>query len=65
MALLLDVELAFTKGVPQLDGTVTATADNLSVVGGERDGKDIGGVTDEAAGGETSVKVPKAEGVVP
>lgn len=65
MALLLDIELALAKGIPQLDGSVTATTDNLSVVGRERDGENIRGVTDESAGGETRVEVPETKGVVP
>ena len=55
VTLILNVELAFTKGVPKLDGAVTATTDDLSVVGREGDGKDIGGVPDKAASGGTCV----------
>jgi len=62
---LLNIELALAEGVPKLDGAVTATTDNLSVIGREGNGKDIGGVTNKAAGRETGVKVPEAEGVVP
>ena len=65
VALFLDIELAFTKSVPQLNGAVTATADDLSVVSGEGNGEDIGRVANEASGGETSVEVPETECVVP
>lgn len=65
MAFLLNVELALSKGVPKLDGSVSASTDNLSVVSREGDGENIGGVADETAGGKTSVKVPESESVVP
>ena len=65
MAILLDVVLALAKRVPQLDGAVTGTRNDLPVVSREGDRQDIGGVADEATGGETSVQVPKAESVVP
>lgn len=55
MALLLDVKLALSKCVPELDSPIAATTNDLSVVGGEGDGKHIGGVSNEAAGGDTSV----------
>ena len=35
VALLLDVKLALSKCVPELDSPITATTDDLSVVGGE------------------------------
>ena len=65
VAILLDIVLAFSKGVPELDCPVTRARDNLSVVSAEADGKDIRGVADETAGSETGVEVPEAEGVVP
>ena len=65
VALLGDGVLAVAEGVPQLDGPVTGTRNNLAVVGGERDGEDIVVVTDEAAGGLASGELPEAEGLVP
>ena len=65
VAILLDVVLALAEGVPQLDGAVTGAGDDLPVVRAEADGQDVGGVADEAAGGEAGVEVPEAEGVVP
>jgi hypothetical protein len=65
VAVLLDVELALSKGVPELDGSVSGSGDDLSVVGREGDGEDVGGVADESSGGEAGVEVPKSEGVVP
>jgi hypothetical protein len=65
VTILLDVILALTKGVPQLDGLVTGTRDNLAVVRGERDRQDVVGVTDETAGGGAGVQVPKTKGLIP
>ena len=65
MTLLLDVKLALAKCVPQLDSPITATTYDLSVVGGERDGKYVGGVPNETAGGETSIQVPETKSMVP
>lgn len=65
VTVLLDVVLALSEGVPELDRPVTGTRDNLPVISAEADGQDIRGVADKAAGGEAGVKVPETEGVVP
>ena len=65
VALVGDGVLAVTKGVPELDGAVARTGDDLTVVGGEGDGQNVVGVADEAAGGGTGGKLPEAEGLVP
>lgn len=65
VAILLDVELALTEGVPELDGLVAGSGDDLTVVGGEGDREDIVGVANEAAGGVAGVEVPETEGLVP
>lgn len=65
VAVLSDVELAVTERVPQLDGPVTRTRDNLAVVGAEADAQHIASVADEAAGGLARVEVPQAERLVP
>lgn len=65
MALVGDGELAVTEGVPQLDGAVTRTRDDLTVVGGEGDGQDVVGVADEAAGGGAGGELPEPQGLVP
>lgn len=65
MTLLGDGVLAVAEGVPQLDGLVPRTGDDLAVVGGERDGKDVVGVADEAAGGGAGGELPEAESLVP
>ena len=65
VTLILDLEFAFTKSVPELDGLVTRARDDLSVVGREGDGENILGVTDETTSGEASVEVPKTKSLVP
>ena len=65
VALVGDGVLAVTKGVPELDGSVARSGDDLAVVGGERDGENVVGVADKAAGGDTGGKLPEAEGLVP
>lgn len=65
VALVGDGVLAVTEGVPELDGSVARSGDDLAVVGGEGDGEDIVGVADKAAGGHTGGKLPEAESLVP
>ena len=57
--------LAFTHGVPELDGAITTSGNDLSVVSGEGDGEDITSVTDKGADRRASSQVPQAEGLVP
>lgn len=65
VALVGDGVLAVTEGVPELDRSVAGTGNDLAVVGGERDGEDIVGVANEAAGGVSGGELPQAEGLVP
>lgn len=65
MALVGDSVLAVTEGVPELDGLVAGAGDDLAVVGGERDGEDVLGVSDEPAGGLAAGELPEAKGLVP
>ena len=65
VALVGDGVLAVTQGVPQLDGAVARTRDDLAVVGGEGHGQNVVGVADEAAGGLAGGELPQAEGLVP
>ena len=65
MALLLDVELALAEGVPQLNGAIPGTRDDLPVVRAERNGQDISRMTNESSCRQTRIQVPKAEGVIP
>lgn len=41
MAIILDIILALSEGIPELDGPVTGPRDDLSVVSAEADGKDV------------------------
>ena len=65
VALLGDGELAVTKGVPELDGSVARTGNDLTVIGREGNGKDIAGVAGEDTGGVASRKFPQAQSLVP
>lgn len=65
VTLLGDRELAVTKSVPQLDGAVAGSRNDLSVVGRERDRQNIVGVSNKTAGGGSGSKLPQAEGLVP
>ena len=65
MSLFSDSELAVTESVPELDGTIAGSGDNLSVVGGEGDGENIVGVSNKASGGGTGGKLPETESLVP
>lgn len=65
VAILSDGEFADTQSVPQVDGVVTRSRDNLTVIGREGDGENILLVAHEAAGGVASVQVPQAKGAVP
>ena len=57
--------LALSQGVPKLDGLVTGSTDDLTVVNAEGDGEDVLGVSTEATGSLTAVDLPEAEGSVP
>jgi hypothetical protein len=65
VALVGDGVLAVAERVPQLDGPVARSRDDLTVVGGEGHGEDVVGVADEATGGGTGGELPEAEGLVP
>lgn len=58
VSFLLNREFAVTKSVPQLDGPVTRTRNNLPVVGRERNGQDISIVSYESLCRVSSVEVP-------
>lgn len=50
LVLYLDGVLADSQGVPQLDGLVSGSRHDLTVVGRESHAQNILGVSDEAAG---------------
>jgi hypothetical protein len=51
MTLVSDGELAVAESIPELDGAVARSRDDLTVVGREGDGEDIVGVADKRTGG--------------
>ena len=60
-----DVVLALTKGIPELDGLVTRTGNDLTVIGRERDRENIVSVTNETTSGLSGVQVPETKSVIP
>lgn len=65
VSLLGDGELAITESVPELDGAVAGTGDDLSVVGRKGDGENIIGVSNEASGGGSGREFPETESLIP
>jgi len=65
VTLVGDGVFAITKSVPQLDCSVSRAGDDLSVVCGEGNRKDIVGVADECSGGVAGGEFPETEGLVP
>ena len=65
MSLLSDGELAVTESVPELDGSIAGSRNDLSVIGREGNGENIVGVSNKSAGGSTGRKLPETEGLIP
>jgi len=65
MAIVLDVVLAFAKGIPEFDRSVPRAGNDLPVVSTETDREYIGGMTDETPRGVSGIKIPKTERVIP
>ena len=65
MSLLSDSELAVTESVPELDGTIARSRNDLSVVGGEGNGENIIGVSNKSSSGRSGRELPKAKSLVP
>jgi len=57
--------LEVTESVPQVDGLVARSGDNLTVVGGEGNRENVLGVTNELASADTSAQFPETKGTVP
>jgi hypothetical protein len=62
---LVNGELALRTGVPDLDLSVEGTSDDLSVISGESDGKDVSLVTNELGDGSAGGDVPETDSAVP
>jgi len=65
VSLILDGVLAFSKSIPQLDGLVSRSRNDLSVVSGKGNAQNILGVSNESSSGNSGVKIPQSEGSVP
>lgn len=65
MAVVGDGVLAVSEGVPELDRVIAGSGDDLSVVGRERDGKNVLVVANESAGGGTGGELPETQSLVP
>jgi len=57
--------LAFTESVPQLDGLVAGSGDDLAIVLGECDGENILLMAVEDTDGVAGVQIPQSESLVP
>jgi hypothetical protein len=65
MPIILDVVLALSESIPELDSPVTGTGYNLSVVRAETDRQNIGGVAHKSTRGRTRVEIPQTQRMVP
>lgn len=65
MALVGNGILAVAESVPELDGAITRTRHDLTVVGGEGYGEDVVRVADKATSGDAGRELPEAESFVP
>ena len=65
MTFFSQVELAFSNRVPELDGLVHGTRDDLTIVGreGHRENRIV--VADKATGGGARVQIPQTERLIP
>lgn len=62
---ILDDETADSEGVPQTDGAIAGTRDDLTVIGREGNRENVLGVSNEAASSGSSGEIPQAQGGVP
>lgn len=60
MSLLLYREFAVSQCVPQLNGLISRSRNDLTVIGGEGDREDIVGMADETSSRSSSSKFPEA-----
>ena len=65
MPLLSDGKLAVTESVPEFNGSIARSGDNLSVISGEGDRENIVRMSDKSSGSGASRKLPEAESLVP
>jgi len=65
MSFLLNRVFANSKSVPQLDGAVARSGNDLSVVGGESDAEDVFGVSDKSSRRRSHSQIPQTKRGVP
>jgi hypothetical protein len=65
MSLVSDSELALSKGVPELDGLVSGSGDDLSVVSGESYRENLLGVANKSTFSLAGLDVPQSKGTIP
>lgn len=58
-------EFVFSSVIPQFDSLISSGRDNLSVIGGERAGKNFLIVSLEDSGGLERSQIPQSHGLVP
>jgi len=62
---LINSVFALSDGVPELDGLITGSRHNLTVVHREGNGQDILGVSQEATSCGSCVHIPKTKSSIP
>ena len=65
VALVSNGVLAVAQGVPELNGPIARSGDDLTIVGREGDRKNVIGVADESPGGGACSELPQTKGLVP
>jgi len=65
VTLIVDGVLALSESVPQLDGLISRTRDDLSIVGREGDAQDVLTVADKTTSSGSKVEVPEAKSTIP
>jgi len=65
VSLIFDGVLALSKSIPKLDGSVSRSRNDLSVISGESNAQNVLGVSNKSSSGGSGVKIPQSEGSVP
>jgi hypothetical protein len=65
VGVLLDGVLALTQSVPELDGAVTSSRHDLTVIRAECNRQDIFGMSNESTSALATIDVPKTKGTIP
>jgi len=65
VAVLVDGVFAFSEGIPELDGFVSRTRDDLSVISRESNAQDVLRVANESSSGGSKIEIPESKSAVP